>query len=102
MVTMTKFFKIGSQSWYVVDAPRLSDDGLRGKCYRDRGLIEIDPNLPADQYQVTLLHELLHACTKFVGIECEDKLTEEDFVTKLAPILHTMLIENGMWSPNHK
>lgn len=90
-------FKIGAFTWTVTHDPNLADESVRGKCYRDRGEIHVDPTLLGDQYNETILHELIHACNKFVGVECDDKLEEEEFVTRLAPVLYTMLKENGLW-----
>jgi len=40
---------------------------------------------------------LLHACCTFAGVQENEKLTEEQFVARLSPILHTVLKENGAW-----
>jgi hypothetical protein len=39
------------------------------------------------------VHELLHACCYFVGMR-EEKMAELEFITRLSPIVHTVMKEN--------
>lgn len=86
--------KIGCINWQVILRESLSDEGCRGKCYKDRNEIHITTDLPDSAQKETLMHEVLHACCHFVGITEEDKITEEEFCTRITPILRTVLKEN--------
>jgi hypothetical protein len=48
------------------------------------------------QREHIFVRELLHACCQVVGFE-DEPYPEEQFLTRLAPILHTVLRENGFW-----
>lgn len=90
--------KIGAKTFRVQQYPFLSDVEESGHCVKDRGLIRIEENQPEDEKQETLLHEILHCCCGFAGIEDGEKLTEEQFISRVSPILHTVLVENGYWN----
>lgn len=58
--------------------------------------IMIDKDLPPQRKEDAFLHEILHACIHTVGLhrQLEDK--EEDFVTRLSPIIYQVLKDNRL------
>lgn len=70
-------------------------DGNCGSTRNELERIRISPVLSPGQGRSTLLHEVLHACLHFAGMRGEEeKLTEEEFVTRLAPVLLMVLVDN--------
>lgn len=87
--------KIGSTNWQVVIDPSLFDRGRRGECEFDRHRILISEHSNDKQREITFIHELLHAIGHMVGIT-DEKMTDEQFITRIAPFLHTVLTENAL------
>ncbi len=85
--------KIGAKTYRIDYIDVLSPDEDCGHCHHPRQLIRIDSSLPESEQEETLLHEILHTCCTFVGIE--GKCTEEEFITRVSPILYTVLKENN-------
>lgn len=78
----------------IYDSP-ISDVDEDGHCSPNRGIIRINNILPKTEQEETLLHEVLHGCCAFVGIDTEkEKLSEEEWITRISPILFTVLKEN--------
>ncbi len=74
------------------------DENSCGQCNQKKHVIEIDDDLNKDEAEETALSEILHACCGFAGmLNCKEKMTEEEFVHRLSPILHSVLRENGCW-----
>ena len=66
--------------------------------YPELRQIRIDENLGRQAIEVTFMHEILHACAEFVGMrDEEEKLTEEQWVDRIAATLHMVLVENGIF-----
>jgi len=82
--------------WRVVEDGTEHQEGRRGATYKELQLIRINPSLHQDLKDVTLVHELLHACADFVGIE-EEKLTEEDWIKRIAPTFTNILKNNNLF-----
>ena len=66
--------------------------GHLGQCDSNKLIISIDQNLLPEVKRTTLLHEVLHACCNYVGIEGE--MNEEEYVTRISNILYQTLKEN--------
>lgn len=90
---MPKKIKIGYMEFDIIYDRDESDRGRLGSCFKDKQKIFIDPSLKIDVQMETLLHEILHACCHFVGMD-EKPMKEEEFITKICPILFTVLKEN--------
>ena len=87
--------KIGQFAYTVVEDDLQDADGQKGCTYAQLGQIRISPYLSQSQRRATLLHEALHGCADFAGfVDDKIKYTEEEFVTRLSPILLTMMAEN--------
>jgi len=91
---LPKTVKVGFQEWEI-RTDNLVANGDCGICSKTYKTITIDQEIP-DQEE-TLLHELLHACCDFAGMEDDEKLTEEEFISRISPILYTVLTENKLW-----
>jgi len=87
--------KVGAKTYKIRYDDLIIDDGDVGSTHHSNGIIRIASNQTETEKEITLLHEILHTCCNFVGIK--GKLTEEEFVTKLSPILHTVLKENNIF-----
>ena len=89
--------KIGAKKYAV----RVVKKGL-GSDYGDfnpeKHLIRINANSKYEEQVETLLHEILHACCAFAGVAENETLTEEQFVSRVTPILHSVLKENELVS----
>jgi Zn-dependent peptidase ImmA (M78 family) len=61
-----KQVKVGLQTFKIVEKPALDDgmlnEGSYGYTLENQNLIVIDKNIPKSKKQVTVLHEVLHAC----------------------------------------
>lgn len=68
--------------------------GNNGATYTDSSQIIIAPLISDGVYRTTLLHEVMHTCANFAGIENKDKLTEEEFITRIAPVFLMVLADN--------
>jgi len=86
--------KVGSLYYDVLYDDIERENGASGATYSDKLEIRISPDLPKERQDEIFMHELLHACCDFVKIE--GKLTEEQFVSRIAPILCTVLKENKL------
>ena len=93
---MNKNIKVGSSIYKVIEDEKEHQNDNRGSTFRELREIRINPSMSPDLKEITLLHEVLHACCDFVGIENE-KLTEEEWIVRLAPILHQVLKENKLF-----
>jgi hypothetical protein len=68
---------------------------LIGHLERRSQTITIRPGLGVDLSAETLLHEVLHACFGMVGLSgIDERLTEEDVIERLSPILLDTLRRN--------
>lgn len=96
-----KKIKVGSHNYDVVMTK--SNDGERGvsnwgKADRLHGRILIDKDICKAQLEETFIHETLHClmaeCKVGYELDNEKKLTEEDVVNRLAPVLCNFLNDN--------
>lgn len=84
---------IAGREWQVVKGDGEHQEGRRGATFKELQEIRINPSIHPDLQQVTLIHEVLHACADFVGIE-DEKLTEEDWIKRISPVLTQVLKDN--------
>lgn len=89
--------KIGSKEWKIELDDEVREDGAYGKCFPSLSKIYLYKRQEQKEIEITLIHELLHACASFVGIKDHDKLTEEEFINRVSQILHTVLEENELF-----
>jgi hypothetical protein len=89
--------KIGASEWDVRIAPIPPDEEAYGICQREQHRITIEERLCDPEREETLLHEALHAVCEQAGIGENEKLTEEQFISRLSPSLYAMMKDNGFW-----
>jgi len=75
-----------------------NENGNRGETFLQSGKICIDPSMSFEQQWTTLIHELLHCCCDFAGINSDEKnkMTEEQFVSHISAPLAQILIDNNL------
>ncbi len=88
--------KIGASQWHVWSADEI-EDGAFAICDQDNQTILIRSDLPESLKEEVFVHELLHACCFAVGIEDEERLSEEQFVNRVSVVLQAALRDNGFW-----
>lgn len=86
--------KVGPLSYVVRIEATEYENGHCGATYHQLSQINISPNLSTGEYRSTLLHEVMHACAHFAGIDQEEKIDEETWITKLSPTLLMVLSDN--------
>jgi len=78
---MPKQIKIGTQVFKIVEKTSIEDgllnEGSYGYTLDNQNLIVIDKNIPKSKKQVTLLHEVLHACRMSIEGPIRPKKTDE-------------------------
>jgi len=98
---MKEEINICGNTWKIkIDSAEGQDDN-NGSSYNLLQEIRIDPNIHHELKDSTLVHEILHACANFVGMD-DAKLTEEEWVSRIAPTLTRVLKDNILFSPKHK
>lgn len=89
--------KIGSSIYEIItDEKLLEQENVYGLINHEKNTITLSL---AKKRQTTLIHEILHGIIDFFQIEFDD---EEDFVTRFAPVLHMILLDNKWLLPNNK
>lgn len=92
---------IAGIQWQVVEVPGLTaDEEIHGDCNPNRLVIRIDADLPPTVKEATFMHELLHAVASTVGIQNEEELIEEQFVTRMSDVLYGTIEANRLFHPN--
>lgn len=86
--------KIGAHLWEVIHTNYIDDCGQSDE---NQCRILINPKDCSQAQESTFIHELLHAACSFAGIANDEKLTEEQFVTRTEKALHMILRDNGFW-----
>ena len=84
---------IGGRIWSIIYDNAEHQEGRRGSTYKELQQIRINPSIHKDLQDTTLIHEILHACADFVGIE-DEKLTEEEWIKRISPTLAQMIKQN--------
>jgi Zn-dependent peptidase ImmA (M78 family) len=85
---------IGQNLYTVSDDFHAVDDGALGITYKNRSLIEISSQQSPDTRRYTLFHELMHAVADHVGVQDEEKLDEESWISRISPTLLDVLSTN--------
>lgn len=86
--------KVGPIRYRITEDSSEIEEGRCGVTYKQTARIRINPSLSADVRKETLLHEMLHAICSICGIDDEDRLTEEEWISRVSPILLMVLQEN--------
>lgn len=89
-----KLIIIGGRLWTIKKDNSEHQEGRRGATFKELQEIRINPSLHPELQFCTLIHEMLHACADFVGIE-DEKLTEEDWIKRIAPTLAQVIKQNS-------
>ena len=71
----------------------MSDDEL-GRCHTTENVILIRDDLPPDAMKDVLLHEMMHAI--HFHMELVDESSEENFTSRTATGLRTVLVNNPL------
>ena len=85
--------RIGHTIWKVIDSPHEHQENRRGSTYKELREIHINDSIPKGLKDITLIHEILHACADIVGTG-DEELTEEEWVKRIAPTLAGVIKEN--------
>ena len=90
---MPKTIKVGPHVYSVTRPTKAQMKGDLGGCECNLLQITVQQRLKKSKAKEILVHELLHACThpSFLG---DEKMTDEDFVTAVAPVLLQVIQEN--------
>lgn len=93
------YIKVGPNvyrvSWHKELNQPGSDQGCLGITHPYLKEIHLLTGLEEQTAMETFIHELLHACSSFMEIPATGKLEEEEFVTRLAPALYMVLVDNA-------
>ncbi len=98
--TKKKIIILG-QKWQVLTVEEIPN-GLSGECLSDKTTILLSSKYSEESRKEILMHEMLHAICSISGIsvEFEDMPgcidLEEYIVSRLSPLLYTVLKENKM------
>ena len=84
--------KIGARRYSLRAMPAEDRSEIHGRISLDRGLIMLDPTIPADNQAETLMHEILHGV--WYAYNLEDGLKEEAVVTALGTGLMAVFVDN--------
>ena len=85
-------FRLGASQWKVHMAPVVGDEDRRGVTYLERREIWLNPDMHETVIRETFIHELLHVCADFAGID-DEKLSEEQWVSRITPALHAVIAQ---------
>ena len=90
--------KVGALYYEVNLVPKLGDwnHGADGQTWATAQEIRIDADMPETRQEMIFLHEVMHVAASFMEIGGPDKLTEEQWISRMAPILYTILKESGL------
>lgn len=87
--------KVGPARWTIEKVSHLTASAeSEGQTHHSSETIYIHASLPLERARHVLLHEVLHVCADFVGIKDDERLSEEEFITRIAPALAMVLTDN--------
>ena len=91
-----KTLKVGGITFDIVEV----DFGKFGEVNFSNQEIRLAPCQKQDQKKETLLHEILHCIVIQSGLserlKSGNKVTDEEIVTAISPLLHTILVDNSL------
>ena len=95
---MPKTVRVGTHAYAVLrksnaQMPEIDGAKPHGCCDFDNLQILIAKGLRKSKAKEFLLHEILHACT-YPSFNGNTKMTDEDFVTAVAPVLLQVMTDN--------
>ena len=90
---MPKTVKVGPHTYSVLRLSKSQMNGDLGGCDTNTLQLSVQQRLKKSKAKEILVHEMLHSCThpSFLG---DDKFTDEDFVTAVAPVLLQVIQDN--------
>lgn len=87
--------KIGPHTYEVHVEEQFSENhALVGHANHNRGVIRLEAGQTATQMEDTLIHEILHAINSQVRFVSDERDEEEQAVSRLAPILLSVIQDN--------
>jgi hypothetical protein len=86
--------RVGALTYTLKHEATEYENGHCGSTYHQLSQINIAPMLSDGEYRSTLLHEVMHACAHFAGIDQEEKLDEEQWISKFSPTFLMVLADN--------
>lgn len=89
-----KTIRIGSTEIRVKETKELDRDESDGMYSASQKVIEVREGIAEDQYELVLLHEVLHACADLAGMNDKVKYSEEECVNRITPWLREVLKGN--------
>ena len=84
--------KIGSNRIEVILTKEVNEANDDGEFNPRTRTININEGLHEDEQGTVFVHEVLHACCHLA--EIEGKLSEEEFVSRVAPWLREFIVQN--------
>ena len=97
-MTVPDTVRVGHRRYTIDLVDRLTERGESGVTFHESRRIEVADNLAAEPEREVVLHETLHAVMEYVGVNydyaAEDPPGEEQLVTRLAPALLALLVDN--------
>ena len=91
---MPKTIKVGAHTYAVLRKTKSQMNTDLGGCDTNTLQISVQQRLKKSKAKEILVHEVLHACTHPSFLGAEDKFTDEDFVTAVAPVLLQVIQDN--------
>lgn len=85
---------LGSYEVSVIIVPEVNEAGAFGEFNSKDMEIRIKYDLNKQQQAICFVHEVLHACAALAEMEEGVKLTEEEFVSRIAPWLAEYILNN--------
>lgn len=88
--------KLGPAHYSVVLCSREEQESRCGVTFNLIGEMRISDRLSEGQQRITLLHEVMHAASHFVGMDDDKaKYTEEQFINRISATLLQALQDNA-------
>lgn len=96
-----KTLKVGAFTYRVITNDRgITQQGDFGETDHQSHTIRIAAMTSEPSCEETFLHEAIHTACNFSGVLEGERMTEEQFVSRISPALYTILKENGCWKWN--
>lgn len=95
METKLNQIDVCGRLWSIEFMSALSDSDNCGETDLEQQKIRINKNMHPDVQAETLVHEILHICLNFSGLQDGATLTEEELVSRIAPTLTIILQTNS-------